>query len=217
MTAGDAFQTDWRQRLASGSKLAARALATALKEDASRLPSIAPLAIDEHPAVRVSALRALADVAEKHPARVAPHARELVQALGGDNADAQTAALEALGHVAPHASAELALALPLIGECLTHKRPGVREAAAHCLGRLGMESPARAPDAAHKLAEALGGAKGPRQAQEARELLAAIERVVPNLPEDEREWLAARVQPLRGHPNLQVRERAGRLARALAA
>lgn len=215
--ASDDFQQAWRDRLASGSKLAAKALAGALKEDTSRLAAIAPLARDPHVAVRISTLRAMADLSHAHPAAVARHAKEVVEGLAAPEADAQEAALDALAHIAPYAGAECALALPLIADLLAAaKRPSVREEAARCLGRLGMEVPDRAPDAARRLADALNAVK-PRQAQEAREILAAIEGIVPNLAPDERAWLAGRVQPLRGHPNLQVRERAGRVARQLTA
>ena len=218
MSSGESFGAQWRERLASGSKLASKTLATALKDDSSRTADIAALARDPHPAVRVSALRALAELSRSQPSVVARHAREVVEALAAPEADAQEAGLDALAHIAPHAPAECALALPLIAELLASaRRPSVREEAARCLGKLGMEVPQRAPDAARTLVTALGGIKSARQAHEAREILAAIEHVVPNLPADERAWLAARVQPLRAHPNLQVRERAGKLARQLAA
>lgn len=215
MSAGESFGAQWRERLASGSKLAARALANALKDDPARASEIAPLSHDTLPAVRVSAVRALAELARTQPALVARHAKEIVEALAAPEPDAQEAALDAVGHIAPHASAECALALPLIAELLHAKRPGVRESAARCLGRLGVEAPMHAPHAARSLADALAAAKSPRQAQEAREILAAIEHVVPLLAPGDRAWLSARVQPLRAHPNLQVRERAGRIARAL--
>lgn len=216
MTAEETFGTQWRDRLSSGSKLAAKALSQALKDDASRLPEIAPLLIDTHPTVRVSALRALADVSRAHPAPVARYAREVVEALAAPESDAQSAALDTLANIAPHAAAECALALPLISELLGSKRPGVREEAARCLGRLGVEVPSRAPEAARRLADALALVKSPRQAHEAREILAALEGVIPNLGAPERAALAPRIHGLRAHPNLQVRERAGRLARLLA-
>lgn len=211
----DDFQHQWRERLASGSKLASKALGQALREDASRLVAIVPLLSDASPTVRVSALRAMQELAAAQPRAVAPYARELVQGLAWPEPDAQEAALAALANVAPHAPAEVALALPLVAELLRAKRPGLREEAARCLGRLGVEVPQRAPDAARQLAHALKGARSPRAAQEAREILAALEALLPNLPPPERALLATDVVPLRGHPNIQVRERAGRLARQL--
>lgn len=211
------FLGSWRERLASGSKLAAKALATAVKDDPSRLPLLAPLANDPVPTVRVSFYRFLNDLSGTHPALVAPFAREVVQGLAAPETDAQENALAALANVAPHAAAEVALALPLVAECLQSKRPNLRDAATRCLGRLGAESPHAAPAAARRLCVALAAAKGPRMAPEAREILAAIEGLVPNLPASERSALSASVTSLRGHPNLQVRERAGRLSRLLAA
>lgn len=217
MSATDDFQRSWRDRLASGSKMVAKALATALREDPTRVPLLAPLATDPLLTVRVGVLRTWEDVSRTHPAPVAQHARLLVEALAAPEPDVQSAALAALANVAPHARAEVALALPLVAELLHHKRPALREEAARCLGRLGAESPAYAPDAAHRLAHALGGLKNPRLANEAREVLAALEILLPHLPLAERALLAGAVAPMRGHPNLQVRERAGRIARALVA
>src|SRR5439155_16862958 len=94
------------------------------------------------------------------------------------------------------------------------RRPALREEAARCLGRIGMEVPHAAPEAAARLATHLGHVKNPRGAQEARECLAAIESLLPHLASAERLALAPRVAPLRAHPNIQVRERAGRIARA---
>ncbi len=211
------FSRQWRERLASGSKPAARALATALKEDPTRLEGIAALCDDPLATVRIGALRTLAETARHHPAHVAAHAHKVVEGIGAHEADAQDAALEALGRIAAHASAELALALPLIADVLsTAKRPALRESAARCLGHVGLSVPMMAPKAADRLAHALANAKRARAAPEAREILAALEEVVPNLPAADRIALAARVAPLRAHPNMQVRERAGRLARELA-
>lgn len=211
------FQLQWRERLASGSKPASRALATALKEDSSRLPYVAALCGDPAPHVRVGALRALSEIALWRPPLVAPFAKEVVEGIAAPEADAQEAALDALGAIARLAPAETALALPLIADVLAvAKRPALREAAARCLGRLGSEVPQAAPRAADRLVHALQGAKRIRASQEAREILAALEDVLPNLPRPERAALAPRIAPLRAHPNLQVRERAGRLARELA-
>lgn len=215
MAASDDFLRAWRDRLASGSKMASKALVTALKEDPARLAWVAPLARDPLSTVRVSALRAIDELSASQPALVARHAREVVEALAAPEPDAQQAALSALSRIAPHARAEVALALPLVAELLHAKRPALREEAARCLGRMGCEVPASATDVAHRLAAALGGARNPRLAQEAREILAALEGLAPNLPPAERTGLAQAVSPLRGHPNLQVRERAGRLARTL--
>lgn len=217
MAASDDFARQWRDRLASGSKMAAKALSTALKEDPARLALVAPLVKDPISTVRVSAIRALDDLSATHPVLVARHAREVIETLAAPEADAQLAALSALSRLAPHARPEVALALPLVSELLHARRPALREEAARCLGRMGMEIPERAPDAAHRLASALAAAKNPRLAPEAREILAALEGIAPNLPAAERAGLAQAVNPLRGHPNLQVRERAGRLARLLAA
>ena len=96
------------------------------------------------------------------------------------------------------------------------KRPALREEAVRCLGRIGAEMPESAPTAAQRLAAALGHARNPRAAQEAREILAALEGLLPHLPHDARASLTPAVAPLRAHPNIQVRERAGRLAKALA-
>lgn len=212
-----AFQAQWRDRLASGSKLASKALSQALKEDGARVSAVARLCADPHPAVRSGALRALADVARADPAAVARHAREVVEGIAAPEADAQEASLEALACIASRAPEEAALALPLIADALAQaKRPSVREAAARCLGRLGTEVPARAPAAAHSLVERIPDSRSPRAAQEAREILAALEGLLPNLPPEERAALAPRIAPLRGHPNIQVRERAGRIARQLA-
>ncbi|HEX2021157.1 MAG TPA: hypothetical protein VHH36_00470 [Candidatus Thermoplasmatota archaeon] len=211
------FRAQWRERLASGSKLAARALVQALKEDDARVALVAPLVSDPLVTVRVSTLRALGDIGDAKPHLVAPYARDLVQALGSPEPDAQAAALHGLAAVAHHAPAEAALALPLIADLLRARRPGLREEAARCLGRLGQETPSVAPDAARRLADALAAARSPRAAQEAREILAALEGLVANLPPPERQLVAARVSAMRGHPNLQVRERAGRVARALSA
>ena len=212
----DDFARSWRERLASGSKMASKTLAAALKDDPSRLALVAPLCRDPVATVRVGAIRALDELSATHPAPVAQHAREVVEALAAPEPDAQHAALSALARVAPHARAEVALALPLVADLLQSRRPALREEAARCLGRLGAEVPAYAPDVAHRLAAALATARNPRMAQEAREILAALEGLAPNLPAPERAGIAQAVSPLRGHPNLQVRERAGKLARMLA-
>lgn len=214
-TSGD-FQVQWRERLASGSKLAARALGTALKDDASRVALIAPLARDPLATVRVATLRALEEVAAAKPLAVAPHAALLVECLAAPEPDAQAAALGALSHVAAHAREETALALPLIAELLKARRPALREEAARCLGRLGMQVPEAARDVAARLGLALGDARHARASTEAREILAALEGMLVNLGPAERAGVAAAVAPLRGHPNIQVRERAGRLAKRLA-
>lgn len=211
------FQRQWRERLASGSKPASRALATALKEDSARVAMVAALCGDPSPNVRVGALRALADIAAWNPPLVSPWAKEVVEGLAAPEPDAQEAALDALGAIARLSPAEVALSLPLIADVMAvAKRPALREAAARCLGRLGSDVPQIAPRAAERLANALAGAKRVRASQEAREILAALEDVLPNLPRPERAALAPRITPLRAHPNLQVRERAGRLARELA-
>lgn len=211
------FQSQWRDRLASGSKLAAKALAQAVKEDASRVAAAARLSADPHPAVRGGSLRALAEVARTDPATVAPHAREVVEGLAAPEPEAQEAALEALASIASRAPEEVSLALPLIADLLAaSKRPAVREAAARCLGRLGTEVPAHAPTAAHSLVAHIPDSRSARAAQEAREFLAALEGLLPNLPATERAAIAPHIAPLRGHPNIQVRERAGRIARQLA-
>ena len=209
------FQVQWRERLASGSKLAAKALANALKDDDSRVGLIAPLTRDALPTVRVAAYRALEDVAAARPLAVAPHASDVVAGLAASEPDAQAAALGALGHIAPHARPEAALALPLIAELLHSKRPALREEAVKCLGRLGQQLPDHAPVVAQRLGSALGGARTPRASMEAREILAALETILPNLAPMDRASLANAVTPLRAHPNIQVRERAGRLAKQL--
>lgn len=216
MAPANDFQSQWRDRLASGSRLVPRALSQVLKDDPTRLVEIAPLLHDPVATVRLSTLRAFEDVAASRPADVAPYARPIVEALAAPEADAQESALGALAHIAPHASAEAALALPLIADLLRARRPGLREQAARCLGRLGHEVPASAPHAAGHLGAALLGARNPKAAHEAREILAALEGLVPNLTNAERTQLAPVVAPLRAHPNIQVRERAGRLARQLA-
>lgn len=217
MQAPDDFQRSWRERLASGSKMVAKALSTALREDPARISLVAPLAQDPLPTVRIGLLRAWEDVSRHHQAPIAQHARILVEALAAPEADAQSAALATLANVATHARAEVALALPLVAELLHHKRPALREEAARCLGRLGAENPMTAPDAAARLAHALPGLKNPRLANEAREVLAALEALLPHLQVADRAVLGAAIAPMRGHPNLQVRERAGRIARALSA
>ena len=214
-TAADDFQTQWRDRLASGSKLSSKALSQALKDDPSRLPLIIPLTQDARTTVRVCALRALEELGHAKPQLLAPYAREIVEALASPELDAQGAALGALTCVAPYARAETALALPLVAELLAAKRPALREEAARCLGRLGSESPENAALAAIRLADALRGSKSPRAAQEAREILAALEGMLPHLGAADRAGLAPAVSPLRAHPNIQVRERAGRLSRLL--
>lgn len=213
----ETFQREWRDRLASGSKLAAKALAQAMKEDLGRVGAAARLSGDPHPAVRAGALRALADVARHSPGAVAPHAREVVEGLAASEPDAQEAALDALASIASRASAEAALALPLIADVLHDaKRPALREQAAKCLGRIGAEAPVHAPAAAQGLLSNIPASKSPRAAQETREILAALEGILPHLSAGSRAELAPRIAPLRAHPNIQVRERAGRVARLLA-
>jgi hypothetical protein len=217
MTPSGEFLAQWRERLASGSKLAAKALSQALKDDPTRVAGIVPLTRDVLPTVRVASLRALEEVAAAKPQAVAPFASEIVAGLAAVEPDAQAAALGALTHLAPYAPAEAALALPLISELLTARRPHLREEAARCLGRLGAQVPERAPDVALRLGAALKGASNARGGPEAREILAALEGLLPNLPPPTRAQLAAVVQPMRAHPNIQVRERAGRIAKALSA
>lgn len=216
MAPAEEFQAQWRDRLASGSKLAARALGQALREDASRIPLIVPLARDPLPTVRVATLRVLEEVAAARPGLVAPYAGEIVAGLAAVEPDAQAAALGALTHLAPHAHAEAALALPLIAELLSARRPALREEAARCLGRIGAQVPDRATDVAARLGAALTAARHPRAGNEAREILAALEGMLPHLAPPARAQLAGAVAPMRAHPNIQVRERAGRLARQLA-
>lgn len=212
----DDFTGLWRERLASGSKLSAKALAQALKEDPSRLGKVVPLLKDSLSTVRVSALRAFEEIAAVKPQAVAPYAQQVVEGLASPEPDAQAAALSALGHIAHLARAEAALALPLISELLERaKRPGLREEAARCLGRIGAEMPESAGTAAARLASALKHAKSPRASQEVREILAALEGLLPHLSIEVRASLGPAVAPMRGHPNIQVRERAGRLAKAL--
>lgn len=210
------FQGLWRERLASGSKLAAKALAQAIKEDGSRVALIAPLTRDVLPTVRVAAYRALEETAAHDPRVVAPFAKEVVEGLAAPEPDAQAAALGTLAAIAPWARVEAALALPLIADLLKARRPGLREDAARCLGRIGHSWPESAPQVAKRLAHALMGAKTPRAAHEAREILAGLEGMLPHLAPDDRAALAPVVSTMRGHPNIQVRERAGRLAKALA-
>ena len=210
------FQAQWRDRLASGSKLSSKALSQALKDDPTRLALIVPLAADARSTVRVCALRALEEVGHAKPQLLAVYAREIVQALALPEPDAQAAALSVLTSIAPYARAEAALALPLVAELLAAKRPALREEAARCLGRLGSETPEHAHAAAIRLSDALRGSKSPRAAQEAREILGALEAMLPHLAVDERARVALAVAPLRAHPNIQVRERAGRVSRMLA-
>ena len=217
MAQPDDFRDQWRERLASGSKLAARALSTAIKEDPRRVGAIAPLTRDVLPTVRVAAYRALEEVAAWKPLAVAPYAQDVVAGLAAPEPDAQAAALAALTHIAPHAQPEAALALPLVADLLKARRPALREEAARSLGKLGMQMPDRAAAVADRLSHALTQASHPRASMEAREILAALEAVVPNLRPEERAGVMAAATPLRGHPNLQVRERAGRLAKRLAA
>ncbi|MFA5861521.1 MAG: hypothetical protein WDA16_07485 [Candidatus Thermoplasmatota archaeon] len=215
---GPDFQAQWRERLASGSKLASKALAQAAKDEPTRVPMVAALCADPHVAVRVSALRALATLSHTLPQAVAPHAREVVEGLAWPEADAQEASLDALGCIASRAPAEAALALPLIAALLEGaRRPALREEAARCLGRIGGEVPTQAAPAADRLATHLVGLRNPRSAQEARETLAAIEALVPFLMAPDRAALVPRIAPLRAHANIQVRERAGRIARLLTA
>lgn len=214
----DEFQAQWRERLSSGSKLAPKALAQAIKEDATRIAAAAALCSDSNVNVRVAALRGIAMVARDQPAFVAPHARPIIEALAAPEPDAQEAALDALGHIASLAPEASALALPLISDLLEHaKRPAIREEAARCIGKIGGDVPQSAAQAAQRLASHLGGLKTNKSAQEARETLAALEAMLQHLTNQERAALAARVTPLRSHPNIQVRERAGRIARMLAA
>lgn len=217
MSPAEDFQSQWRERLASGSKLAARALSQALRDDSSRIAYIAPLTRDARPTVRVAALRALEEVAAWRPQLVAPYASDLVAGLAAAEPDAQAAALGGLTHVAPHAQPEAALALPLIADLLKARRPALREEAARCLGHIGQSMPDHAAAVAARLGVALTGARHPRASMEAREILAALESIVPYLPPLERASLTDAVAPMRAHPNLQVRERAGRLAKRLAA
>lgn len=217
MPATDDFQAQWRERLASGSKLAAKALSNALKDDPSRLALIVPLTRDTLATVRVAAFRALEEVASSKPRALSPFAGDIVAGLAASEPDAQLAALGALAHVAPHAQAEAALALPLIADLLASRRPALREEAVRCLGRLGAQLPDRAALVADRLGAALTAARNPRASMEAREILAALESMLPLLAPTERAALAEAVVPLRGHPNIQVRERAGRLAKQLAA
>lgn len=210
------FQAQWRERLASGSKLAAKALSQALKDDPTRIGFIVPLTHDLVPAVRVAAFRTLAEVAVAKPRALAPFASDLVSGLGAPEVDAQEAALTALTHVAPYAHAEAALALPLIADLLRARRPALREEAARCLGRMANELPDTAPSVALRLAEGLDAARNARGGPEAREILAALEGILPNLPPPTRAKVALSIAPMRAHPNIQVRERAGRLAKALA-
>lgn len=216
MAPAEDFQAQWRDRLASGSKLAARALCTALKDDTSRIAHIAPLTRDALPTVRVAAYRALEEIAAVKPQAVAAYAQDVVAGLAAAEPDAQTAALGALTHIAPYARPEAALALPLIADLLKARRPAMREEAARCLGQLGRQIPEAAPSAARRLGDALTAARNPRASIEAREILAAIEGMLPHLPPPERVALANAVAPLRAHTNIQVRERAGRLAKQLA-
>lgn len=209
------FQAQWRERLASGSKLAAKALSQALKDDATRVPLIVPLTRDVLPTVRVAAFRALADVAAAKPAHVAPYASEMIAGLAAAEPDAQEAALSALTHLAPYAHAEAALALPLIADLLRARRPALREEAARCLGRMGSALPQSAPAVALRLAAGLDGARNARGGPEAREILAALEGMLTNLTPQARAQVALSVAPMRAHPNIQVRERAGRIAKAL--
>src|SRR5438270_322694 len=181
------FQRQWRERLASGSRLVSKALAQAAREDAARVPLVAALCADPNPHVRVAALRAIAEVSHHKPDLVAQHAKEVVEGLAWPEADAQEASLDALGRIAPRAPAEAALALPLIADLLDKaRRPALREEAARCLGRIGMEVPHAAPEAAARLAVHLAHVKNPRGAQEARECLAAIEALLPRLASAER-------------------------------
>lgn len=217
MATPDDFQAQWRERLASGSKLAARALSVALRDDESRIALIAPLTRDARPTVRIAAFRALEDTAAAEPRAVAAFAGDIVAGLASAELDAQLAALGCLSHVAPYAEAEAALALPLIADLLKARRAALREEAVRCLGRLGAQLPDRAPDVAQRLGHALTQARNPRASMEAREILAALEGVLPNLGPPERATLVAAVAPMRAHPNIQVRERAGRLAKRLSA
>src|SRR5207249_3146580 len=138
-----------------------------------------------------------------------PFAQAIVEALAAPEADAQASALATLGHIAHHARAEAALALPLISDLLdSAKRPALREEAARCLGKIGAEMPESAAPAATRLAKALGHAKSPRASQEVREILASLEGLLPFLSPQDRASLATAVVPMRGHPNIQVRERA---------
>jgi hypothetical protein len=209
------FQVQWRERLASGSKLAAKALSQAIRDDPARLALIVPLTRDALPNVRVAAFRALHEVASFKPAALAPYAGDIIAGLAATEADAQEAALGALTYLAPYAHAEAALALPLIADLLRARRPALREEAARCLGRMGAELPERAPDVALRLAAGLKGAASARSGPEAREILAALEGMLGNLPPPTRAQVALSVAPMRAHPNIQVRERAGRIAKAL--
>lgn len=210
------FQSQWRDRLASGSKLAAHALGQALKDNDDRLALIVPLSRDALPTVRVAALRALQEVAKSRPGAVAPYATDIVAGLGAAEPDAQAAALGALSAIAAHAQPEVALALPLISDLLKARRPALREEAVRCLGRIGVEFPENAGAVALRLGDALTAARNPRASMEAREILAALETLIPHVAPAERARLAAAVAPMRAHPNIQVRERAGRLAKQLA-
>lgn len=214
----DEFQAQWRERLSSGSKLAPKALAQVIKEDATRIAAAAALCSDANPNVRIAALRGMAMVARDNPAAVAPHAKPIVEGLAAAEPDAQEAALETLGHIASRAPEDAALALPLIADLLENaKRPAIREEAARCIGKIGGDVPHSAAQAAQRLAIHLSGLKTNKTSQEARETLAALEALLQHLTNLERAALAARVAPLRSHPNIQVRERAGRIARLLAA
>ncbi|HUR68151.1 MAG TPA: hypothetical protein VM370_02815, partial [Candidatus Thermoplasmatota archaeon] len=189
------FQSQWRERLASGSKLAAKALSQALKDDATRVPLIVPLTHDALATVRIASLRALEELAAARPQALAPFAGDIVASLAAHEGDAQAAALGALTHLAPYARAEAALALPLIAELLRARRPGLREEAARCLGRIGVELPESAPAVAARLSSALEGARNARAGNEAREILAALEGMLGNLSPAARAQVATAVAP----------------------
>lgn len=206
---------DFLRRAGAGStKLAAKYLASGLKEDPTAIPLAAALITHEKPAVREGACRAFALLAETHPSLVTPYTDHLLQGTQVEESGTREAALEALALITPYTPDAVASHVNTLGAVLKEaRRPQLREQAAKVLGYCGSGDPARAHAASEPLVQALH--HNPRDKQ-ARQILAAMHQIArgPVMPED-RERMAAVVNPLRGHPDIQVRERAGQLYRLL--
>lgn len=178
------------------------------------VPEVVSLLRHEKPAVRSGAARALAILAETHAALVAPHAEAIVHGAAAEETETREATLEALAYVAPLNPGPIAGHIDALAAALRETRkPALREQAAKCLGMCGAGDPQRAHAASEPLLQAIS--RNPRDKQ-ARQILAAMHQIArgPVLDED-RQRMAVAVNPLRGHPDIQVRERAGQLYKIL--
>lgn len=209
--------TDFLRRAGAGStKLAAKYLASGVKETPEIVPDVVALLKHEKPAVRAGAARALAILAETQAALVAPHAEGILWGTHAEETETREATLEALAWIAPLNPAPLAAHVQDIAAALKETRkPALREQAAKCLGNCGAGDPARAHAASEPLLQAIS--KNPRDKQ-ARQILAAMHQIAKGpVNNEDRQRMAAAVNPLRGHPDIQVRERAGQLYKILQA